>query len=284
MANLLNNFSLWTVTGADQIDGVWHMNIDGAHSARPNGNLTTINDPEDGNLVAGTVNYTITDYEPPLDYLYFVVYFENATGFNQLVYSPGDPLPKSGSVNFDVSTDGSGYVSIGMGREPVADPAVNVSPQYISIGDYTITPTIDPEPPVTDCCPKSGSRLFKGIASKYRANQHQPVRARRFQKRCLQVDFSGALEKDETITKVTWECYSPWVTFMQGGCISLDGKRVCVDVTLNYSGIGDVKATVETTSGTVENYEFSITVTDAPMYPSAQYIPSNGPYKIVKEV
>ncbi len=135
----------------------------------------------------------------------------------------------------------------------------------------------------SDCCPKSGGRLFKGIASKYRANQHQPVRARRFQKRCLQVDFSGALEKDETITKVTWECYSPWVTFMQDACVSLDCKRVCVDVTLNYSGIGDVKATVETTSGTVENYEFSITVTDAPMYPSAQYIPSNGPYKIVVE-
>lgn len=147
--------------------------------------------------------------------------------------------------------------------------------------EFLIEAWSDEAPPEVDCCPKSGSRLFKGIASKYRANQHQPVRARRFQKRCLQVDFSGALEKDEKITKVTWECYSPWVTFMQDACVSLDGKRVCVDVTLNYSGIGDVKATVETTSGTVENYEFSITVTDAPMYPSAQYIPSNGPYKIV---
>lgn len=133
------------------------------------------------------------------------------------------------------------------------------------------------------CNKKASSRLFKGIASKYRANQHQPVRARRFQKRHLQVDFTGALESEDSITKVTWECYSPWVTFMQDACVSSDGKFVGVDVTLNYSGIGDVKATVETTSGTVENYEFCITVTDAPMYPSAQYILSNGPYKIVAE-
>lgn len=137
--------------------------------------------------------------------------------------------------------------------------------------------------PSTECCPLSGSRLFKGIASAYRAAQHQPVRARRSQKRCLQVDFNGSLDPGESIQRVTWECTSPWITFMESACIGDGGKYVCTDVTFNYPGIGNIKATIDTSSGRRENYEFEITVTDAPMYPSAQYIPSNGPYQLVAE-
>lgn len=132
-----------------------------------------------------------------------------------------------------------------------------------------------------DCCPLSNSRLFKGIASRYRASQHQPVRARRSQKRCLQVDFNGAMDAGETVTRVIWECTSPWITFMESACIGNGGRYVCTDVTFNYPGIGNVKATIDTSTGRRENYEFEITVTDAPMYPSAQYIPSNGPYQLV---
>lgn len=134
-----------------------------------------------------------------------------------------------------------------------------------------------------DCCPLSNSRLFKGIASRYRASQHQPVRARRSQKRCLQVDFNGALDAGETVTRVTWECTSPWVTLMESACIGAGGRYVCTDVTFNYPGIGNIKATIDTSAGRRENYEFEITVTDAPMYPSARYIPSNGPYQLVAE-
>jgi len=229
------------------------------------------------------VAYQVTDYDSPLDYLYFVVYVSGVAGFSQLVYSPGDPLPKSGAVEFDVSTDGGAYVSIGMGREASSDPAFNVTGQYISIGDYSITPVADPEPPEPECCPLSNSRLFKGIASRYRASQHQSVRARRSQKRCLQVDFNGALDAGETVTRVMWECTSPWITFMESACIGIGGRYVCTDVTFNYPGIGNIKATIDTSAGRRENYEFEITVTDAPMYPSAQYIPSNGPYQLVAE-
>lgn len=127
----------------------------------------------------------------------------------------------------------------------------------------------------------SNSRVFKGIASRYRPSQHQPIRARRSQVRQLQVDFNGALDDGETITKVTWECISPWITFMQSPEIGEGGRWVGVKITMNYPGIGCVKATVDTSSGNRENYEFEITVTDAPMYPTAQYIPTNGPYQLV---
>jgi len=70
---------------------------------------------------------------------------------------------------------------------------------------------------------------------------------------------------------------------MTSACIGDNGSYVCCDLAINYPGIGHVKATVKTTSGRTENYEFEVTVTDAPMYPSAQYIPSNGPYQLVAE-
>ncbi|WP_313319516.1 hypothetical protein [Stenotrophomonas sp.] len=149
MANLLNNPDLWVVTGADYSGGAWHLNIDGAHSERPNGNLTTSYSPGAGNLVAGTVAYEVTDYDSPLDYLYCVVYVSGKPGFSQLIYSPGDPLPKSGSFDFSVSTDGGAYVSIGAGTDANSDPAYNVTGQYISIGELSITPTADPPTPGT---------------------------------------------------------------------------------------------------------------------------------------
>lgn len=133
------------------------------------------------------------------------------------------------------------------------------------------------------CCSLASSRAWKGIASKYRTAQTQVIRARRSQTHCLQVDYAGVLESGETISNVMWECTSPWITYMTSACIGDNGSYVCCDLAINYPGTGHVKATVKTTSGRTENYEFEVTVTDAPMYPSAQYIPSNGPYQLVAE-
>lgn len=149
MANLLNNPDLWSVTGAGFTDGAWQFNIDGAYSERPNGNLTTVDDPGTGNVVAGTVVYDVSNYDSSLDSLYFVVYVSGTYGYSQLIYTPGDALPKSGSFDFSCSTDGGDYISIGMGRERNSDPAFNVSGQYISIGEFSITPTADPVTPGT---------------------------------------------------------------------------------------------------------------------------------------
>jgi len=182
----------------------------------------------------------------------------------------------AGAEQVELSESAEGLVHIAWDYSPGLG-----EPTFLeATGTYRIW-VESPEPPAEPCCPLSNSRLFKGIASKYRAAQHQPIRARRSQKRCLQVDFNGALDEGDTITQVTWECVSPWITFMEKAGIGENGRYVCVDVTFNYPGIGYVKATVDTASGSRENYEFEVTVSDAPMYPTAQYIPSNGPYQLV---
>lgn len=122
------------------------------------------------------------------------------------------------------------------------------------------------------------SRLFKGIASAYGAHQTQPRRVRRYQERTVSVDFKGALAADENILSVTWECTSPWITYLSDA--DATQSSVSVKVRFNYSGIGDLKATVETDAGNHMNYEFCFTVTDAPLYPSATYSTANGPYSV----
>lgn len=124
------------------------------------------------------------------------------------------------------------------------------------------------------------ARTFKGYASRYSANQTQPIRARRSQVRVLTVDYNGVLDSGQTVESVTWESTSPWVTYMQDAAVSADQKSVTVNVTLNYSGFGWLKATATMSDGSVQNYEFMVDVMDSPIYPSATYISPSGPYSL----
>lgn len=122
------------------------------------------------------------------------------------------------------------------------------------------------------------ARTFKGYASRYSANQTQPIRVRRSQVRILTVDYNGVLDSGQTVESVTWESTSPWVTFMEDAAVSADQKSVTVKVTANYSGFGWLKATATMSDGSTQNYEFMVDVMDTPIYPSAQYISPSGPY------
>lgn len=124
------------------------------------------------------------------------------------------------------------------------------------------------------------ARTFRGYASAYSASQVQTLKARRSQQRTLVVDFNGAIDPDRTIESVLWECTSPWITYMTDAAVSTDQKSVTVSVLFNYSGFGDIKATVTLDDASQQNYEFTFTVTDAPMYPSATYSSANGPYSL----
>lgn len=124
------------------------------------------------------------------------------------------------------------------------------------------------------------ARTFKGYASAYSANQWQTRRVRRFQQRTLTVDFNGAIDPARTIESVTWECTAPWVTFLEDAAVSADQKSVTVTVQFNFSGFGDIKATVTLDDAAQQNYEFCFDVTDAPLYPSTIYGPSTGPYSL----
>lgn len=124
------------------------------------------------------------------------------------------------------------------------------------------------------------SRLFKGYASAYSAKQTQTRRVRRFRKHPLTVDFNGAIVPGQTIESVTWDCTSPWATFMEGPAISTDGRSVSVNVSFNYAGWGWIKATATMSDGSSANYEFVFDVTDAPMYPATTYLSNSGPFSV----
>lgn len=122
------------------------------------------------------------------------------------------------------------------------------------------------------------SRLLKGYASNYGAAQVQNLRVRRYQDRHLQVDFTGALDRDEVIQEVRWDATSPWVTAIYDASVDEGQKGVRVGVSFNFAGWGAIKATVQTNQGNTLNYEFFITVKDAPLYPAAVYDLANGPF------
>lgn len=122
------------------------------------------------------------------------------------------------------------------------------------------------------------SRLFKGYASSYGAAQVQTMRVRRYQVRTLTVDFNGAIPADELISEVRWDCTSPWATYISDAAVTADQKSVTLKVAFNFAGWGAIKATVTTDAGSVLNYEFQMTVKDAPLYPQATYNLANGPY------
>jgi len=124
------------------------------------------------------------------------------------------------------------------------------------------------------------SRLFKGYASAYSANQTQPRRVRRQQARTLLVDFNGAMDADRTIESVTWECTAPWVVFMASPAIATDQRSTSVGATFNYCGGCAVKATATLDDASILNYEFTFDVTDAPQYPSAVYSTNSGPFSV----
>lgn len=127
------------------------------------------------------------------------------------------------------------------------------------------------------------SRLLKGYASNYGAAQVQNLRVRRYQQRTLKVDFNGTLEDGELITEVRWDATSPWATAIHDAAVESGQKSVKVGVNFNFAGWGAIKATVETNQGNTLNYEFFITVKDAPLYPAAVYDLANGPFYLIAQ-
>lgn len=124
------------------------------------------------------------------------------------------------------------------------------------------------------------TRLFTGYASGARADQTQPIKVKRRQKRTLVVNFAAVAGP---LASVTWECTSPWITFLSNPTVEASRPVTTVDVEFNLAGRGSIKATATDTDGSVYNYEFEVTVCDAPLYPSATYSNVTGPYSVTVE-
>lgn len=132
---------------------------------------------------------------------------------------------------------------------------------------------------LADTCDELG-RTTRLYVSGYTLARPAVSRVRRMAKRCVVANFNGALPTGRQIVSVRWETTSPWAIFMSNPRISLDQRQSMLDVVFNFAGWGGVLCTATLDNGEIYNAEFSFTVTDAPLYPTADYPTSNGPYRL----
>jgi hypothetical protein len=71
---------------------------------------------------------------------------------------------------------------------------------------------------------------------------------------------------------------------MSNARIAAGQRETMVDVTFNFSGWGGLLATVTLDNDEVYNAEFQFTVVDTPLYPTATYPVSNGPYILTASI
>lgn len=132
--------------------------------------------------------------------------------------------------------------------------------------------------------PKFRGRLLNGFASFTSADQVQPVRVRRYQKRKIQVSFNGTMEKGDQIAQVVWDTDGPWVVRMSDPGVSADKRTATLMAEFNYPGLCSVRCQVTTESGDTANYEYRVRVTNAPIMPLDSYAPATGPFRLVYDV
>lgn len=132
---------------------------------------------------------------------------------------------------------------------------------------------------VLEKCDELG-RTTRNYVSGYTLSRQAVTRVRRMAKRCVVANFNGALPKGRLITSVRWETTSPWALFMSNARIALGQRESMVDIIFNFAGWGGVLCTATLDNGEVYNAEFSFTVIDSPLYPTATYPTSNGPYRL----
>lgn len=130
----------------------------------------------------------------------------------------------------------------------------------------------------TDC--QELGRVTKALVSAYTASRQETRRIRRFAKRCCVGQFNGSMPEGVTITSVRFETTSPWSILMSNPRIESTGRSAAVDVQFNFAGLGGLIITSTWSNGEVNNVEFWFTVIDTPLYPTAQYSSSNGPYRL----
>ena len=139
----------------------------------------------------------------------------------------------------------------------------------------TVTIVVQAVPP----CEELG-RTTRTYVSGYTLSRQAVTRVRRSAQRCVVANFNGAIPKSRTIQSVRWETTSPWSIVMSNPRIATGQRETMVDVFFNFAGWGGLLATVTLDNGEIYNAEFSFTVLDAPLYPTATYPLGNGPYRL----
>lgn len=163
---------------------------------------------------------------------------------------------------------------------PGTDYFVNINPGAGCTGDTgTLVPLIVTVP----LCQELG-RVTRSYVSGYEASRVETRRIRRFSKRCCVANFNGAMGENVTITKIRWDCTSPWSVHMSNPRVETGGRTAAVDCSFNYAGYAGLKATATWSNGEITGVEFFFTVLDRPLYPMAEYANSSGPYVLESSV
>lgn len=143
----------------------------------------------------------------------------------------------------------------------------------------SFTPQVAFSMPLASKCDELG-RVTRTYVSGYTLSRQNVARVRRSSKRCVVANFNGALPPGRLITSVRWETTSPWSINMSNARIATGQRETMVDVLFNFAGWGGILATVTLDNGEIYNAEFSFTVIDNPLYPTATYPNGNGPYRL----
>lgn len=150
----------------------------------------------------------------------------------------------------------------------------------MSVTVIQFTPEVNVTAPAPAAkCDELG-RITRTYVSGYTLSRQNVARVRRSSKRCVVANFNGALPPGRLITSVRWETTSPWSINMSNARIATGQRETMVDVLFNFAGWGGILATVTLDNGEIYNAEFSFTVIDSPLYPTATYPNGNGPYRL----
>lgn len=182
-------------------------------------------------------------------------------------------------INGDPSVDLSAQDSPDRIEVDTENPSSNTNNPVLRFTPQVVVP----DPNVYSDCNEIG-RTSRNYVTAYSIDRPQFIKGRRYQKRCLIGDFNGALATDRLITSARFDCSGPWAVFMSNARIIEGQRKVAVDISLNYAGWSGIRAQVTLDNGEVYACEWSISVTNVPLYPGDYYPPSNGPYTLTTEV
>lgn len=132
----------------------------------------------------------------------------------------------------------------------------------VEIEQTTPTPTPDPEPEPVDC--EEYGRVTRIYASGYQRTRGHLSRLTRGERRCLVVDFNGAIPMSRSIASVTWRTNHPHALSMASARIA--GRTAVVDVHAQSGGRAVVKVEATLDNGEVYPQMVEILIQGSPWF------------------
>lgn len=169
--NLLINSSLWQdgngdippSNGVEWNGSAWIANIAGAFATEAPGVMRTNTPATAGDTVTGTLTYNITEIPEESQSLYFLVYDASTeeTIYYTQIYNFGDPVPKTGTVDLDVTIPFSSVIVVGVSN---ASETITPNPLggYGLYGTTTITLDSQPSSGIKRTAPQKAYETDKG--------------------------------------------------------------------------------------------------------------------------